>query len=244
MNSHDLPHLLRQLAREFHATPGMSVALSGSLARGDHRTGRSGRVTSDLDLVPVVATAADAPAARAVLQPVLQRIADAFQIEATAAVTTLAAFQAAGHAHYRTSMRPEWLCDGLGLGPVAFDPPGPDVGSAHTALAWALQPVSYYLAKATLQEPRINLVKARNAVARMAPSFDLPRLPGDLDDLPRLLRDLVDEHDITPLGSTLLYLDAPTHLTIADTVRDAVFTENQGLPCADSAVVARPTLSH
>ncbi|MBD0692981.1 hypothetical protein [Streptomyces sp. CBMA123] len=239
MNSHDLPLLLKQLTHEFADATGMSVALSGSLARGDHRTGRSGHITSDLDLIPIVATPADAPTARTVLQPILQRLADTWQIEATAAITTLRAFQLAGHAPYRTSMRPQWLCDALGLGPDAFARPGDD--AEGTAPAWALQPVTYYLAKATAQEPATNLLKARTAAARAAAAFDLP-LADSLDDLPRALRTLIAERRLSPLDSTARYLTTPTRPTIADAVRDAVFFENQGLPFADSAVAALPSL--
>ncbi|MFE6052644.1 hypothetical protein ACFQ6N_17965 [Kitasatospora sp. NPDC056446] len=241
MKSNDLPQLLRQLAREFDGMTAMSVALSGSLARGDHRTGRSGHITSDLDLVPVVVAAADASAARAGLQPILQRLADTFRIEATAAVTTLAAFRAAGHAPYRTSMRPDWLCDGLGLGPRAFDLPGPDDGDPHAALAWAMQPVTYYLAKATAQDPQTNLLKARSAAMGLADTFDLEGVRSSLDDLPRALRNLIVERRIAPLSSTARYLDGPTRPGAAQAVRDAVFAENQGLPFADSAVAAWPS---
>ncbi|MGW3044187.1 hypothetical protein ACWC9T_30030 [Kitasatospora sp. NPDC001159] len=184
MNSHDLPLLLTQLDQEFADVTGMSVALSGSLARGDHRTGRSGHITSDLDLIPVVAAPADAAAARAVLQPILQRLADAFGIEATAAITTLRAFRLAGHAPYRASMRPQWLCDGLGLGPDAFARPDHDDSNPEAALAWAVQPVTYYLAKATAQDPPTNLLKARTCATRLAVAFALRDLRGSLDDLP------------------------------------------------------------
>ncbi|MET8622747.1 hypothetical protein ABZW30_03115 [Kitasatospora sp. NPDC004669] len=240
MNSHDLPLLLKQLSHEFADVTGMSVVLSGSLARGDHRTGRSGHITSDLDLIPVVAAPIDALAARIVLEPILQRVADAFRIEATAAITTLRAFRLAGHAPYRTSMRPQWLCDGLGLGSDAFTPA--DHENPGAALVWAIQPVTYYLAKATAQDPPTNLLKARAAATRLSATFHQLELPGSLDDLPRALRNLITEHRITPLDSTARYLDAPTRPTIARAVRDAVFRENQGLPFADSAVTALPSI--
>ncbi|MER7673123.1 hypothetical protein ABTY61_32340 [Kitasatospora sp. NPDC096128] len=239
MNSHDLPLLLKQLTHEFADVTGMSVALSGSLARGDHRTGRSGHITSDLDLIPVVATPADAPTARAVLQPILQRLADTWQIEATAAITTLRAFRLAGHAPYRTSMRPQWLCDALRLGPDAITHPGDE--AKGTALAWALQPVTYYLAKATTHEPVTNLLKARTAAARAAAAFHLHTLTAGLDDLPRALRSLIAERRLSPLDSTARYLDTPTRPTIAEAVRNSVFFENQGLPYAVSAVAALPS---
>ncbi|GAB2699694.1 nucleotidyltransferase domain-containing protein [Kitasatospora kifunensis] len=238
MNSHDLPLLLQRLAQEFTDVTGMSVVLSGSLARGDHRTGRSGRITSDLDLIPVVADETDAPAARAVLEPILQRLANAFQIEATAAITTLSAFRRAKHAPYRTSMRCQWLCDGLGLGPDAFTACDPN---ASAALPWVIQPVSYYLAKANVTDPQTNLVKARTVAARLVGTAGVEELPGTLDDLPRCLRNLIAERRLTPLDSTALYLCAPTRPGIALSVRDAVFIENQGLPFAASAVVVLPS---
>ncbi|MEU8543000.1 hypothetical protein AB0C52_23945 [Streptomyces sp. NPDC048717] len=240
MISHDLPLLFKHLGEEFNDVTGMSVALSGSLARGDHRTTRSGRITSDLDLIPIVATKADAPAARAVLAPILQRAATLFQIDATAAITTLDAFRQAPHAPYRASMRREWLCDGLNLGSDAFaEPvdPHPD-----TVLAWSIQPVAYYLAKATTADPQTNVLKARTAALRLAAATGPNERPESLDDLPRFLRNMITERRLTPLASTARYLDAPTRPGIAQAVRDAVFIENQGLPFADSAVAALPPI--
>ncbi len=242
MKSRDLPLFLHQLTHEFEGMTGMSVALSGSFARGDQRTGRGGHITSDLDLIPVIATSADAPAARVAILPILQHLADTFHLEATAAITTLPAFRRAGHAPYRTSMRPEWLCDGLGLGPGAFCSSVHDDGAPYAALVWAIQPVTYYLAKATAQDPLTNLLKARSSAAGLAAFFDLPHLPGSLDNLQCALRGLIAERGITPLGSTTRYLDTPTHPGVAQAVRDAVFRENQGLPFADSAVAARPSV--
>ncbi|GAA1944370.1 hypothetical protein [Kitasatospora viridis] len=242
MNSLDLPRLLALLRLELADVPGMSVALSGSLARGDHRTGANGRIVSDLDLIPVVPTAAHAPTARAVLQPVLSRLAQALRIEATAAITTLDAFHRAARARYRTSMWPEWLIDGLGLGPNAFNQPAPD----HTAeLPWAIQPITYYLAKATDRDPRTNLAKARRAANLLLAKGVGEDLLGASDDLPRSLRNLIHEHHLDPLASTAAFLDAPTRPDISRAVRDAVFRENQGLPCAESVlVVPAPTLPH
>ncbi|MFG2716559.1 hypothetical protein ACGFX2_39510 [Streptomyces goshikiensis] len=87
MKRTDIPELLHHLRSALAKTTGMSVALSGSLARGDFRTRTDGTITSDLDLIPVVPSPADVAAARAQLQPVLQSTADQFGITATAAIT-------------------------------------------------------------------------------------------------------------------------------------------------------------
>ncbi|MGF1427095.1 hypothetical protein [Kitasatospora sp. LaBMicrA B282] len=232
----DLPLLLQRLKEEFADVSGMSVALSGSLARGDHRTGRGGHIASDLDLIPVVACATDAPAARAALEPILQRLAATFRIEATAAITTRDAFRNAAYAPYRTSMRRQWLTDGLALGEDAFAQPAVEL---HEVLPWTIQPITYYLAKATEADPGTNIAKARRAACRLPPGAAI-ELPDRLHDLPRALCDLINERRLVPLDSTALYLDAPSRPTIASQVRDAVFRENQGLPVRESAVTAQP----
>ncbi|MFD0396832.1 hypothetical protein ACFVHI_01945 [Kitasatospora sp. NPDC127121] len=132
--------------------------------------------------------------------------------------------------------------DGLNLGPGAFGPPGPDDGDPHTALAWAIQPVTYYLAKATAQNLPTNLLKARSAAVGLANTFGLREVRDSLDNLPGALRNLIAERRIAPLDSTARYLDAPTHPVIAQAVRDAVFVENQGLPFALSAVAVLPSI--
>ncbi|MFF7989159.1 hypothetical protein ACFZDG_05095 [Kitasatospora xanthocidica] len=241
MRPEELPLLFQALAREFADVTGMSVAATGSLARGDHRTGPGGEVVSNLDLVHVVADRADAPDARAVVGRVMRRISDAFRIETTSTIALLPAFRSAGHAHYRMSMRPEWFCDGLGLGPAAFDPPGRADGGPLAALAWALQPVPYYLAKATALDPSTNLAKARRHARRLADRFGLAEVRDGLDDLPRALRDVIAGHGLTPLDSTARYLDTPTHPAIAQVVRDAVFVEAMGLASADSMIVMLPS---
>lgn len=242
MRPEDVPLLFQELAREFADVTGMSVAATGSLARGDHRTGPGGEVVSNLDLVHVVAEDADVPDVRALLGRRMRRISDTFRIETTSVIARLPAFRRAGHAHYRISMRPEWFCDGLGLGPEAFDRPGHDGDDPRTALAWMVQPVPYYLAKATALDPATNLAKARRAATRLADRFDLARIREGLDDLPRALGVLIAEHGVTPLESTARYLAAPTHPDIARLVRDAVFVESMGLSSADSMVVLLPSV--
>ncbi|WP_316519943.1 hypothetical protein [Kitasatospora brasiliensis] len=240
MRTDDLPLLFEELARRFADVTGMSVAATGSLARGDFRTESGAEILSNLDLVHVVADDADVPAIRAEVGPIMRDIADGFRLETTSVIARLPAFRRAGHAHYRISMRPEWFCDGLGLGPEGFDLPGDD--DSQTALAWMTQPVPYYLAKATIVDPATNLAKARKAALRLADRFDLALIRDDLDNLPRALGALVAERGITPLESTARYLDAPTHPAIAQIVRDAVFVESMGLSSADSMVVLLPSV--
>ncbi|GAB7185815.1 hypothetical protein ATKI12_5646 [Kitasatospora sp. Ki12] len=242
MKPEELPLLFQVLAHEFTDVTGMSVAATGSLARGDHRTGPGGEIVSNLDLVHVVADRADVPEARAVVGRVMRRISDAFRIETTSTIAVLPAFRSAGHAHYRRSMRPEWFCDGLGLGPAAFDPPGREDGGPLAALAWALQPVPYYLAKATALDPPTNLAKARRHARRLADRFGLTEVRDGLDDLPRALREVIAGHGLTPLDSTARYLDTPTHPAIAQLVRDAVFVEAMGLVSADSMIAMLPSV--
>ncbi|MER5641237.1 hypothetical protein ABT095_30365 [Kitasatospora sp. NPDC002227] len=242
MRTEDVPLLFQALAREFADVTGMSVAATGSIARGEHRTGPDGAVVSNLDLVHVLAEAAEVPRAHAVSGPIARRISDTFRIETTAVFAVLPAFRQAGHAHYRMTMRPEWFCDGLELGPAAFAPPGPADGDPQAALAWALQPVPYYLAKATAVDPSTNLTKARNHAARLADRFGLAEVRDGLDDLPGALRTLIADRGLTPLDSTTRYLEGPTHPAVARRVRDAVFVESMGLPSDDSMIVTVPSV--
>ncbi|MFJ6623397.1 hypothetical protein ACIQOW_38255 [Kitasatospora sp. NPDC091335] len=106
----------------------------------------------------------------------------------------------------------------------------------------ALQPVPYYLAKATVLDPPTNLAKARNHATRLADRFDLEELRDGLDDLPRALRAVIAGRGVTPLDSTARYLDTPTHPAIAQVVRDAVFVEGMGLSSADSMVTMLPSV--
>ncbi|MFF4498785.1 hypothetical protein [Streptomyces sp. NPDC001546] len=242
MHTYDIPTLMKHLTAEFATVDGMSVALSGSLARGDVRTTTGGHITSDLDLIPVIPTRADVPAARALLAPILQRIADTFAIEATAAITLEPAFTAAIHAPYRTSIRGNWLCNGLSL-PQPTLPPEPHTlpDDPEGRLAWLVQPVTYYLSKARICDPQTNIIKARTAARRLRPHLG-DQAPGPLDDLPRTLRNLFTERRIKPLQSSAAYLNAPTRPNHHQAVRDLVFSENQGLTFAESALVAHPSV--
>ncbi|MBC3839177.1 hypothetical protein GXW82_00050 [Streptacidiphilus sp. 4-A2] len=190
-----------------------------------------------------MADAADAPQTHAVAGRIARRISDSFRIQTTSVVAVLPVFRMAAHAHYRITMRPQWLCDGLGLGREAFDPPGHDGGQAvGSALSWALQPVPYYLAKATSEDPSTNLAKARNHATRLAERFGLAAVHDGLDDLPGALRTLIAECGLTPLDSTARYLETPTHPAIAQLVRDAVFVECMGLSSGDSMAVTFPSV--
>lgn len=129
MKPSELPDLHAHLRDALSATSGMSIALSGSLARGDYRTNPEGAITSDLDLIPVVRRATDVASARKQLEPILRETADRFQIVATAAVTLLTAFLDAPHARYVTSMPADpWITDPLDVAahtPAASRPPAP-----------------------------------------------------------------------------------------------------------------------
>ncbi|MFK0016258.1 hypothetical protein [Streptomyces sp. NPDC091027] len=243
MNSYDLPDLMAHLRKELASVENMSVALSGSLARSDYRTTTGGRITSDLDLIPVVNSAAEVQAARTALTPVLQRIADRFFVTATAAITLRSAFAAAVHAPYRTSISGDWLRNGLGLPAPGLESPHPSAAgiTSPEALARTMQPITYYLAKATADDPHTNLVKARAATRHLARHLPTD-LPGTLDDLPRTLRNLVAEQRLVPLPSSTSFLSTPTRPGIHADVRDLVFMENQGLPFTTAALTAHPSI--
>ncbi|MGI5451364.1 hypothetical protein ACQEVM_37530 [Streptomyces sp. CA-243310] len=127
MKPSELPDLHAHLRDALSTTSGMSIALSGSLARGDYRTNPEGAITSDLDLIPVVRRATDVASARTQLEPILRETADRFQIVATAAVTLLTAFLDAPHARYVTSMPADpWITDPLDVAthtPATSRPP-------------------------------------------------------------------------------------------------------------------------
>ncbi|MBD0710664.1 MULTISPECIES: hypothetical protein [unclassified Streptomyces] len=232
MKATDLPALLAHLRVAFAATDDMSVALSGSLARGDFRTDEDGTIVSDL--IPVVARATDVPGARRRIAPVLRDVAERFAIDATAAITLLSAYRNAPGAGYVTGMagRP-FLVDPLRLG-LAPRPAAPRP-AAH--LPWLVQPVAYYLAKATHETPYVNLAKARTAALRLVRHLGIDD-PDALCDLPRTVREVCDRREIPVLPSVAAYLNAPTDPGRFQTVRDLVFMENQGIPFSDSALTA------
>ncbi|MFJ9434783.1 hypothetical protein ACIRQY_34750 [Streptomyces sp. NPDC101490] len=234
MRAADLPALRAHLRVALAATDGVSVALSGSLARGDFRTGDDGTISSDLDLIAVVARATDVPATRRQITPVLQDVTDRFAIDATAAITLLDAYRRAPGAAYVTSMAGHpFLTDPLHLGPVLQ----PATRRPAERLPWLIQPVTYYLAKASHENPGTNLAKARRATLHLTAHLGLDGAEA-LRDLPSAVREVSDRHDVTLLPSSAAYLNAPTAPGRFHAVRDLVFMENQGIPFADSALAA------
>ncbi|GEB57147.1 hypothetical protein [Streptomyces gardneri] len=233
MKAADLPDLVTHLRTTLAATHGTSVGLSGSLARGDYRTSDNGTVTSDLDLIPIVPRATDVPAVRRQITPVLQDVTDRFAIDATAAITLLAVYRQVPCASYITSMAGrQFLVDPLNLGTAP--------SFTHTTddlLPWLIQPITYYLAKASHEDPITNLAKARAAALHLTDHLglddrDAPR------DLTRTVREVYDRYDVTLLASSAAYLNAPTAPDRFQAVRDLVFMENQGIPFTDSALAA------
>ncbi|MFF5933301.1 hypothetical protein [Streptomyces sp. NPDC012508] len=244
-----------------------SVALSGSLSRGEARI-VNGLVVSDLDLIPVVATVADAALARKQLAPVLQELADYYSITCTAALTLEENFIRVRHAGYVTSMADQ---------PFVWDPLGvhlrwrnqkslciePEEGRPDDVLPWLAQPVTYYVAKAGATAPEENVTKAVRAVLRLLDEagwpvgIDLPAaealdgvrqtgrtLRGMADACLRAVRDAADAHHVTLLPSSqeLLARCGTSHSPqeTFHAVRELAFLENQGLPFQLSAMTARP----
>ncbi|MEU5951484.1 hypothetical protein [Streptomyces sp. NPDC047525] len=244
-----------------------SVALSGSLSRGEARvTGR--RVLSDLDLIPVVLTPEDAILARKQLASVLQELSVLYEITCTAAITLEANFLRARHAGYVTSMATQ---------PFAWDPldvtqrlkgRSGEPTSPADVLPWLVQPVTYYLAKAGALSPEENLAKAARATRHLLYKAGLSTVtelalvdrlgsPSSSDDVQRgvaegcanAVRHIADSHNVQLLPSSQEFLARAG--TSADTenaqetfrvVRDRTFLENQGLPFEVSAMAARPTV--
>ncbi|MFD4320458.1 hypothetical protein [Streptomyces sp. NPDC058548] len=234
MKAADRPALLDFLRSELAQLGAMSVALSGSLARGDFRTTSDGTITSDLDLIPLVVRATDVPAARRQITPVLQAVTDRFAIDATAAITLLDAYQRVPCAAYVTSMTGEaFLTDPLHVGPAA----PPMAQDPDERLPWLIQPITYYLAKACHEDPVTNLTKARSAALHLTSHLGLDN-PDALRDLPHTVREVYERYDVTLLPSSAAYLNAPTSPGRFQAVRDLVFMENQGIPFPDSALTA------
>ncbi|MGW3387433.1 hypothetical protein [Streptomyces cinereoruber] len=234
MKASDIPALLAHLRTALATTDGMSVALSGSLARGDYRTSADGTITSDLDLIPIVSRATDVPAARRQITPVLQGVTDRFAIDATAAITLLATYRHVPCAPYVTSMagRP-FLTDPLDLGAALSPAPY----SREERLPWLIQPITYYLAKASHEDPGTNLTKARTAALQLTDYLGLDDRDA-IRDLPHTVREVSDRHEVMLLASSAAYLNAPTAPGRFQAVRDLVFMENQGIPFPDSALTA------
>ncbi|MFI1935914.1 hypothetical protein ACH44C_01770 [Streptomyces purpureus] len=253
MKASDIASLPAYLAGAFADVTAASVALSGSLSRGDARIA-GGRVLSDLDLIPVVDSADDVTLARKQLEPVLRDLADHYAVTCTAAITLRENFLRARHAGYVTSMRTRpFLCDPLGL-QEQLDSRADVAGGGDELLPWLAQPVTYYLAKAGATRPGENLAKAALAARRLVgaaapgreaellgPEHGEPRAEVCL----RALRAVTETHRLTLLPSSREFLArrSGTHdpEETFHAVRDRAFLENQGLPFAQSAMAARPS---
>ncbi|MFE4206320.1 hypothetical protein ACFRSX_35610 [Streptomyces goshikiensis] len=245
MKRTDIPDLLRHLRSALAETTGISVALSGSLARGDFRARADGTISSDLDLIPIVPTPADVAAARAQLQPVLQSTADQFGITATAAITLQDRCLSVPRARYLTSMTAgPWLADPLDV--------APRLAAASTAalktiaddpdLPWLIQPITYYLAKATHEDPVTNIGKARTAATHLLGHLGHTGCTNPTDHVLQIVTAIRDLHSIKPLPSSERFLTTPTAQDVYSTVRDLVFTENQGIGFTASAMAATPRI--
>ncbi|GGT56027.1 hypothetical protein GCM10010207_65110 [Streptomyces atratus] len=263
MKATDLGLLRSWLEREFADAVGMSVAVSGSMARGDYRVAATGVVTSDLDLIPVIARAADVDLARAQLAPGLANLANRLEVACTAAITLMANYRQTPHAGYVTSMAQQpFVCDPLGLQQLPV--PMPDT-SPGRVLPWLVQPITYYLAKSGVSGHGQNLTKASLALRRLADdpllaSHALPEaLSRELEVLQRpgislnaqrsacvsALTMLVElcATELLPSSSEFLKRDAaaePRDSTFL-AVRNLTFLENQGLPFEQSAMRALPS---
>ncbi|MFJ3220244.1 hypothetical protein ACIPLC_30530 [Kitasatospora sp. NPDC086801] len=263
MKAADLGLLRPWLEREFADVTGMSVAVSGSMARGDYRVSATGEITSDLDLVPVIARAADVDLARAQLAPRLVNLANRFGVTCTAAITLMTNYLQVPHAAYVTSMaRQPFVCDPLGL--RRLPAPVPDT-SPERVLPWLVQPVTYYLAKSGVSGQEENLTKASLALRRLVgdPHLAARAVPEALSrDLGTLRRPgasmnaqrhacvsslalLVELRvaELLPSSREFMHRDAaaePRDTTFL-TVRNLTFLENQGLLFAQSAMSARPS---
>ncbi|OKJ95172.1 hypothetical protein AMK26_31850 [Streptomyces sp. CB03234] len=267
MRATDLENLRPHLTSVCRTVTAASVALSGSLSRGEARI-VGGRVLSDLDLIPVVAAPEDAALARKQLAPVLQELADRYTITCTAALTLEEKFLRVRHAGYVTSMATQpFVWDPLGVR-HRLDAREDTTTRPADVLPWLAQPVTYYLAKAGATAPEENLAKAARAARRLLDAAGLrPDAPEPLtehtpDHPPltadarrgiaeaclRAVRDVAAAHGLTLLPSSREFLartGSPHHAEgtreTFHAVRDRAFLENQGLPFGLSAMTARPT---
>ncbi|MET7533906.1 hypothetical protein [Streptomyces goshikiensis] len=245
MKHTDIPNLLHHLRSALAKTTGMSVALSGSLARGDFRTRTDGTITSDLDLIPVVPSPADVAAARAQLQPVLQSTADQFGITITAAITLQDRCLSVPRARYLTSMTAHpWLADPLDVAPrlAAASTAALKTTADDPDLPWLIQPITYYLAKATHEDPVTNIAKARTAASHLLGHLGHTGCTNPTDHVPQVVTAIRDLHSVKPLPSSQRFLTTPTAQDVFSTVRDLVFTENQGIGFTASAMAATPRI--
>ncbi|GLV87977.1 hypothetical protein Slala03_76660 [Streptomyces lavendulae subsp. lavendulae] len=252
MKKSELHELRPYLADVFHETESMSVALSGSISRGDFRV-RDGEVVSDVDLIPVINSMTDVPAARSQLAPALRMISDRFHVTCTAAITLSEQFLRTRHAGYVTSMSDSpFVCDPLGM-QVRLRQLDPD---CHvSALPWRAQPVTYYLAKAGHTKPDQNLAKARAAADRLLAEAPVPKgaltpsVAGESYESVRaacvdIVRTVAAVHSVDLLPSSQEYLSSGTardRSQVFEAVRSRAFLENQGIPFEQSSLMARPS---
>lgn len=242
--------MLTHLSAAFADLPNSTVALSGSVARGDYLVDDAGQVLSDVDVIPIVRCVEEAVALRAVVGPVLQQVADRFDVSCTAAITLLDTFQRARHAPYVTSMRGRsFLWDGLGLANG-----GPTRDAETQRFAWLAQPVTYYLAKAGSVDPDASLAKARRALDALAAAVGVTaHVPASLsvdegvDRCVNILHQIVAAAGISLLRSSETFLsvrdEEPDVTAVFRAVRSATFLENQGIPFEISAMSAIPSTS-
>ncbi|MER6047742.1 hypothetical protein K2224_37790 (plasmid) [Streptomyces sp. BHT-5-2] len=265
MKVSDIEGLRPHLTSAFMGVTAASVALSGSLSRGDARIAEA-RVLSDLDLIPVVEQADDVTRARKQLQPVLQDLADHYAVTCTAAVTLRENFLRARHSGYVTSMLAQpFLCDPLGIQLDLEALPAPPGDNVTDVLPWLAQPVTYYLAKAGANTSEENLAKAATAARRLiaagAPGAESKLLVSSTpahreadsrfdvrplaEECLHAVLTVAEEHDLTLLPSSLEFIAGISRSACPDetfhAVRDRTFLENQGLPFALSAMSARPS---
>lgn len=253
MKKSELDELRPYLVDVFRGTESMSVALSGSVSRGDCRV-RDGEVVSDVDLIPVVDSMADVPAARDQLAPALRMISDRFQVTCTAAITLSEQFLRTRHAGYVTSMTDSpFVCDPLGL-QARLE--GLGTSGHGSPLPWLVQPVTYYLAKGGHTNPAQNLAKARAAAERLlaeapvatraiAGPVEGDSLEAIRDVCTDVVRAVAEEHGVQLLPSSQEYFAGTVQgkplAEVFEAVRGRAFLENQGIPFEQSSLMARPS---
>ncbi|MFJ6780860.1 hypothetical protein [Streptomyces yangpuensis] len=265
MNESEFDQVGPYLEKTFAEIRDFSVAISGSMSRGDFRVAEGGEILSDLDLIPVIRRREDAAAARRRLAPLLEDVANRFGITCTAAITLSDNFLRVRHAAFVTSMADRsFVCDPLGLRLQL------DRASDRTTrdiLPWRVQPVTYYLAKAGHTKPLENVTKAVRAFELLIQSLTFfGHGPNDSQSerweagfpfgsqdagstglaCAEALRRLVARHDISLLPSSREFLTRSasdgTGESTFHAVRAHTFLENQGLPFEESSIMARPTM--
>lgn len=257
----DPTRVLAVLRRAFREVSTCSVGLTGSMARGDFRVDEQGHFVSDMDLLPVVRGRADVEQARAHIRVPMEQVSAQLGIRCTAAITLESHYVRAGAAGYVRSMSTvPFFHDPLGINKFRGGQQSPYLNS----LNWDLQPVGYYVAKAWVEDPATNLMKAHRALCdarqcqddglRQRPQKDGPRTSAEecaMDAIPAAetiiadLQKIIAETQCELLDSTRKCLDL---LDVGGEgadgfrkVRDLIFLENQGLSFEDSVlVVDRP----